>query len=147
MNGIHNNFKNVLLRNGWLLLGFILLPMAGCYSKQDESYALKATERVHSQLQSGDFATVYQEAGSGFKKATDQSSFETAMTRLYKENGALRRITPKAYQSAVDVKAGRTYTVISELEFERLRAQERLVFVRAQSGQLQLWDLVMDRLP
>lgn len=77
----------------------------------------------------------------------DESSFVNGLARLYKENGALKKITPRAYQSGMDAKAGKTYTVISDLEFERLHARERLVFTRSEAGQLQLWDLVMDRLP
>ena len=66
----------------WLLFGLVILSLAGCYSKQEESEALAAADKVHSKLQAGDFTSVYQEAGPGFKKAMDESSFVNGMARL-----------------------------------------------------------------
>jgi hypothetical protein len=130
----------------FLLLLTVLLAV-GCYSKKDEEDAFKAAERVHSQLQSGDFSSVHREAGPGVKRAMNESSFVEGMRRAYQENGTLRRITPVAYQSGVDAKAGRIHTLLFDLEFERFRVRERLVFTRSQSGKMELWDLIMDRIP
>jgi hypothetical protein len=130
----------------WLFTLLVLFA-ASCYSKQDEGDALTAAAKIHSQLQNGDFVTVYKEAGPGLRQAIDETSFVVAMGHLYKDKGALRKITPVAYQRGVDSRSGQNHTLLFDLEFERLRARERLVFTRAQSQEMELWDLVMDRMP
>src|SRR5213596_202631 len=91
------------------LFGLTVLLVAGCYAKHDETDALKAAARIHSQLQQGDFAGIYRESGQSFKHEGDESRFVGVMGQFQKETGALRKITPIAYQSGVDSSAGRNY--------------------------------------
>lgn len=123
-----------------------VLIFSACYSKRDEADALNAAAQIHAHLQAGEFRAIHKQASQGFRRAMDESTFVSGMTQLFKDNGAIQKITPVAYQSGVDSKAGKTHTVIFDLDCERTRARERLVFTRSSAGQLELWDLVMDRI-
>jgi len=127
---------------------FILLAVlaVSCTSRRDEDDALKAAGKIHSQFQRGEYVAVYQEAADGLKRAIDEQSFVAAMRRLHEGNGILRKITPIGYQTGIDSRSGRNYILLFDLEFERLRARERLVFIRSQSQRMELWDLVMDKM-
>jgi len=131
----------------YLVVVAAVFLFSGCYSKQDEADAFKAADKIHSQLKSADFSAVYKQASQGLRKVMDESTFVSGMTQLHKENGGIRTITPVAYQSRVDSTAGRTHTLLYDLEFERARVRERMVFTRSSSGQMELWDLVVDRIP
>jgi len=121
--------------------------LIGCNVQQDRLEAQKAAERIHSQLQSQDYASVYRESGKSFREVGDEAKFVAGMRLLYEENGGLKRATSIAYQAGVDSDAGRTHTLIFNLEFERGRAKERMVLTRSSSGQMQLWDLAVDPIP
>jgi len=129
------------------VFALVLLALGACYSKQDEGQALKAAEKIHSEFQNGDFRGVYKESAQGLKQAVSESGFIDSVGRIYTENGAIRKITPVAYQSGMDSKSGPNHILLFDVEFERLRVRERMVFVRLPSGQMELWDLVVDRLP
>jgi hypothetical protein len=126
-----------------LFLGAVI-SLSGCNVEQDRLEAKKAAERIHSQLQSQDYASVYRESGKSFREVGDESKFIAGMRQLHEDHGSLKTTTPVAYQSGVDSDAGRTHTLIFNVEFERGRARERMVLTRSPSGQMQLWDLRFD---
>jgi hypothetical protein len=137
----------VTMRPLQILFTAIFVFSIGCNVQQDRMEAQKAAERIHSQLQSLDYASVYRESGESFKEVGDESKFIAGMRLLYEENGTLKTATPIAYQSGVDSNVGRTHTLIFNLEFERGRAKERMVLTRSTSGPMQLWDLRIDPIP
>jgi hypothetical protein len=136
-----------LMRIRWLLLATIVLLFVGCYSKADERDALKTAAKIHSQMQNGDFSGIRREASPSFRQGMDESTFVSTMQQIQKDYGVLRKWIPIAYQSGVDTKAGKNYTLVFDVEFERGRSRERLVFVRSASGQMELWDITMEPLP
>ena len=131
----------------WLLLATIVLFFAGCYSKADEGDALKVASRIHTQMQNGDFSGIRREASPTFRQAMDESTFVSTMQQIQKDYGVLRKWTPIAYQSGVDSRAGRNHTLLFDVEFERGRSRERLVFIRSASSQMELSDISMEPLP
>ena len=135
------------MRTAKYLIFFAVLLISGCYSKHDETDALNVAAKINSQLQQGDFASIYRQAGPSFRQEGDESKYVSVMTQYFKETGALRKITPRAYQSGVDSKAGRHHVLLFDLEFERGHGRERMVFTRSASGQMELWDLSIDPLP
>ena len=124
-----------------------IIFLSGCNVEQDRLEAKKAADRVHSQLQNQDYASIYREAGKSFKEVGDESKFVAGMLQVHEERGSLKTATPIAYQSGVDSDAGRTHTLIFNLEFERGRASERMVLTRGPTAQMQLWDLGIDPIP
>jgi len=131
----------------WFLFAAVVLVFAGCYSKQDEGDALKVASRIHAQMQNGDFSGIRKEAAPSFRRAMDEATFFSSMQAIQKDYGALRKWTPIAYQSGVDTKVGTNHTLHFDVEFERGRSKERLVFIRSSSGQMELWDITMEPLP
>ena len=115
-----------------------------CNTQQDRRDAEEKASRIHAQLQRGDFLSIYGESSSGFKQVGNESTFITGMQRFLKENGSLKTATEVAYLASFDSNAGRTHTLIFDLEFERGRAKERMIFVRSSNGQMELWDLSVD---
>lgn len=137
----------VTMRLLQILFTSIVVFLIGCNVEQDRREAQKAAERIHSQLQSKDYTSVYRESGKSFREVGDESRFVAGMRQLYEENGSLKSATSIAYQSGVDSNAGRIHTLIFNLEFERGRAKERIVLTRSTNGQMQLWDLAIDPIP
>ena len=139
--------ENTQMKTRFLPVLVAVVLFCSCYSKVDEADALKVAANVNSQLQSSNFKAIYKEDSQVFQQAIDETTFVSGMTQLFKDNGAIRTITPVAYQSGIDSKAGKTYILLFDLALERTRVRERMVFIRDSSGEMQLWDLIMDRIP
>lgn len=105
---------------------------------------MAAAERIHSFVRKQDFASIYRESSDGFKQDGDESRLVESMKAIYESVGALKEAKPIAYQNTVDSKAGKLHVVIYDLQFERGRGKERIVFTRTQNGEMRLWDLVIE---
>ena len=123
-----------------LLLGTIGF-LGGCQNRQDQADSLKAAERIHLQLTSKDYHSIYRESGESLKRSVSELQFVADMSRLADDVGALKKATPIAYKSSFDTAAGAKHILMFDLEFERSRAKENISFVRNKSGQMQVWDL------
>ena len=105
---------------------------------------MAAAERIHSFVRKQDFASIHRESSDGFKQDGDESRLVESMKAIYESVGALKEAKPIAYQNTVDSKAGKLHVVIYDLQFERGRGKERIVFTRTQNGEMRLWDLVIE---
>jgi len=126
-----------------LVFGCLLLVI-GCNVAQDKTDAEAVATRINSQLQIGDFASIYRESSQSFKQVGNEAKFVAGMELFHKENGDLRKITPIAYQTGVDSKAGRTHVLIFQIDCDRGGSRERMVLTRSQSGRMELWDLALE---
>jgi hypothetical protein len=122
----------------------LILTTLGCSNEKDRSDALKAADRIHTFVKNQDFASIYRESGDSFKQEGDESKFVENMNAIYQNVGALKEAEPVAYQSTIDSKAGQQHVLIYDLGFERARGRERLEFTRNQSGEMRLWDIVIE---
>jgi hypothetical protein len=127
-----------------LLASTLILTTLGCSNQQDRSDALKAADRIHSFVKKQDFAAIYRESSDGFKEDGDESKFVEGMKAIYDSVGVLKDAKLVAYQSTIDSNAGKQHGLIFDLNFERASARERLVFTRAKSGEMQLWDIAIE---
>ena len=130
----------------WLTitLVFTSLTLAGCASQQARSDALRAADRIHVFITKQEFASIYRESSDSFKQEGDESRFVESMTAIYESVGALKNAKPVAYQSTIDSNVGRQHVLIFDLEFERARGRERLLFTRTKNGEMQLLDIVIE---
>ena len=119
-----------------LLIGIF----GGCVNQRDLERANSAASHIHSQMGSGDYAGIYRESASGFKTLSEPE-FVTLMTNLQKELGALKNRQQRAYTTGVDSNAGKTYSLIFDVEYELGRVRETLVFARGDDGAMQMWRL------
>lgn len=122
----------------------LILTTSGCSNQQDRSDALKAADRIHSFVKKQDFASIYRESSDGFKQEGDESKFVEGMKAIYENVGVLKDAKPVAYQTTIDSNAGKQHVLIYDVEFERARAREHVVFIRTKSGELRLWDIVIE---
>lgn len=127
-----------------IMFATTLLLLFGCSVRQDELDAERAAERIHSQVKSHDFQSIYRESGDSFKEAGDESKFVTAMQQNHEAVGSLKNATPIAYQSVLDSNVGAKHVLIFNLEFERGRGKEQMVLTRSKDGKMHLWDLTID---
>lgn len=105
---------------------------------------MQAAERIHSFIRKQEFASIYRESSDSFKQEGDESRFVEGMRAIHQNAGALKNAKPVAYQSKIDSNVGKQHVMIFDLEFERARGRERLLFTRTQSGEMQLWDIVIE---
>jgi hypothetical protein len=123
------------------LLTFLIF---GCNVGRDQHDVQDAASKIHDQLRTGDFSSIYRNASSNFKRL-DERQFTLAMEQMRQQVGALTKATPLAYQTGVDSNVGRSHILISDLEFERgNRARERMVLQQSKDGQMLLWDLLIE---
>ena len=122
----------------------LILTALGCSNQQDRSDALKAADRIHSLVKKQDFAFIYRESSDGFKQEGDESKFVEGMKTIYENVGVLKDAKPVAYQSTIDSNGGKQHVLIFDLEFERARARERVVFIRTKNSEMRLWDIVIE---
>jgi hypothetical protein len=122
----------------------LILTTLGCSNEQNRSDALKAADRIHTFVKQQNFASIYRESSDSFKQDGDESKFVENMKEIYENVGPLKEAKPVAYQSTIDSKAGQQHILIYDLGFERARGRERLVFIRNQSNEMRLWDIVIE---
>lgn len=127
-----------------LTLVSITVGVAGCTSEHDRADALKAADRIHFLARNKDFASVYREASDEFKQEGEESKLIESMKAIFESAGALKDVEPVAYQSTVDSKTGRQHILIFDLAFEHAHGRERLVFIRTKSGEMRLFDIVIE---
>lgn len=102
-----------------------------------------AAARINNQMRNKEFANLYTESSPGFKTISE-SDFVAHITELQKKLGPIKNISDRAYQSGMDSNAGKTYMLISDVEYETGHVRQTLVFVRAENGEMQLWKLGFD---
>ncbi len=123
-------------------LKLLLLAVAcspSCNIEQDRRDARVIADRVHSQMQSGDFSGIYRESAPRFKSVGTEPQFISMMQQFFEQNGKLVKAQEVAYQAGIDSRAGRTHTLTFDVDYERGHARERLIFTRDANGQMHLW--------
>ena len=121
---------------------FVFLFFAvGCNVERDRIDAVAVASRVHSEMQAGDFATIYRESSPRFKSVGSESQFVSMMQQVIQERGVLKKADEVAYQTGIGSNVGRTHDLFFTLEYEHGRAKEHLILTRSDGGQMQLWKL------
>lgn len=128
---------------------FIALSV-GCLSSSDLEDAKAAASKVHAQMQSGEYASIYRESASSFKREKDSrggsSEFlhESQFISKMQEFGTLKKAEIISNEAGIDSDYRKIYTLSSKLEFNGGYYWERLIFARSDSGQMQLIRLEID---
>ena len=130
-----------MLNTRIILILFTVALIVGCNVERDRADARAVAARVHSQMQAGDFAAIYRESAPRFKSVGSESQFISQMQQYFQASGKLKKADEIAYQSTVDSNVGKMHTLNFNVEYENGHAQERLIFTRADNGQMQLWKL------
>ena len=135
------NSGTQLLRLSRLLIVIVSLSiLASCASEKDMQATKTAAARINTQMRNKEFANIYRESSPGFKTISE-SDFVSRITEIQNKLGLIKNIVDRAYQSGVDSNAGKTHTLISDVECETGRIRQTLVFAHGENGALQLWKL------
>ena len=126
-----------------ILVLVIMSTQAGCNVNINRAEAQKTAARIHHQFANGDFASIYRDSSEHFKQL-EEKEFISSMEQIRQDYGPLQGATVIAYQSGVDTKMGVTDVIISDLEFVKAKAREKMIFSRAEDGSLLLWDLIIE---
>ncbi len=139
-----NNSGTQLLRLSRLLIVIASVNLfVGCTSEKEMQATKTAAARINSQMRNKEFANIYRESSQGFKTISE-SDFVAHITELQKKLGPIKKISDRAYQSGMDNTAGRTHTLISDVEYETGHVRQTLVFVQGENGEMKLWKLGFD---
>ena len=101
---------------------------------------MDAAARVHSQIRSRSFASIYDESANGFK-TVDKVEFVAWMSELQNKLGPVKKLKEIAYQIGLDSRVGRTHALVFDVQCEGERIRETLVFVRDDDHTMRLWKL------
>ena len=83
----HNSLRYLKSISIILAVGFV-----ACNSSQDKTAAENLAERVHSRMQSGDFATVYKESAPRLESASTESDFVDYFKDIQNHLGSLKEM-------------------------------------------------------
>ena len=106
--------------------------------------ARTAAARVHSQMQSGDYSSIYKESAPRFKTVGDESTFASQMQQFLDASGKFVKAQEVSYTSGVDTDAGRTHTLNFIVDYQLGQGRERMIFTRSTNGTMQLRKLDVD---
>jgi len=88
---------------------FLLCSLTACNVEREMQDARTAAARVHSQMQSGDYSSIYKESAPRFKTVGDESTFASQMQQFFDASGKFVKAQEVSYTSGVDTDAGRTH--------------------------------------
>lgn len=126
------------------LLLIFLAWSSGCNVERDIADARAVVGRVHSQMNAGDYSSIYRESATRFQSVGSEAQFISLMQRFSQENGGIREAKEVAYQTGVDTNIGRNHVLLYDVTYEHGRAKERMVLTRNGDGQMRLWKLDLD---
>jgi len=104
---------------------------------QDTTDARAAALRVLSQMEAGDFTTVYRESGEKFKQIGSEAAFVAKFQQTYQKTGALK--SPKELK--IDTRPDKVHVLLYRVENQRFITDMRLSFARSKSGAMELVGL------
>jgi hypothetical protein len=122
------------------ILGIVIL-FVGCSVERDREEARAVAARVHAEMQSRDFAAIYNESAPRFKSVGNESEFVARMNGFQEGLGLLKSVNEIAYTTGLDSRVGRTHVLVFDLQYEHGRAREHLMLVRSASDKMVLWKL------
>jgi hypothetical protein len=117
------------------------LILLNCSIQRDAEEARAVARRVHRQMLTGDFATIYNDAAPAFKAEGSGPDFVAGLSEFQQQLGLLKSQQEVSYQTVIDSKIGRTHLLTFDLEFDQGRARERLMLARSNTGKMELWRL------
>lgn len=104
---------------------------------QDMADARACALRVLSQLQAGDFTTIYRESGAGFKQIGPEAAFVAKFQQTLQKTGALKN--PRELK--FDTRPNNVHVLVYRVENQRFITDMRLSLARSKSGAMELVGL------
>lgn len=124
-----------------MLVSLLTVLSVACNLSGQKTAAENLAQQIHSQMQVGDFATVYKNSALRLKSASTESEFVDYFKQIQHDLGSLKDAREVTYQSRLDSRTGRTQALMFELEYERGRLYETMILVQSDGGEMQLWKL------
>jgi len=104
---------------------------------QDMADARACALRVLSQLEAGDFTTVYRESGAVFKQIGPEAAFVAKFQQTRQKTGTLTN--PRELK--IDTRPDKIHVLVYRVENQRFITDMRLSFARSKSGAMELVGL------
>lgn len=104
---------------------------------QDMADARATALRVLSQMEAGDFTTVYRESGAGFKQIGPEAAFVAKFQQTRQKTGALNN--PRELK--FDTRPDNVHVLVYRVENQRFVTDMRLSFARSKNGAMELVGL------
>jgi hypothetical protein len=135
-----NKVADHVLRTLTIILVVLVVGLLnGCANSGDRKDARAAATRIHEQIQRRSFAQIYDESADAFKMI-EKPQFVADMRDIFDKLRSIKNFKEIAYQTGFDSRAGRTHSLVFEVQCETERVRETLVFVRANDRTMQLWQ-------
>jgi uncharacterized lipoprotein NlpE involved in copper resistance len=96
-----------------------------------------AALQVLSRLQSGDFASIYKDAATGFKQIGPEAAFVAKFAQTRQKVGVLNN--PK--EISIGVRPDKSYVMVYRVENDHFNTDMRLSFTRSSDGKMELAGL------
>lgn len=137
--GYHSRGKRASL----LAVILLLVVNFGCGVEEEFKQAKTIADRVHVQMQAGDYVSIYQQAGPGFRSSGSEAQFVLLMQDFVHQHGPIIGVDQTGHEIGVDSTAGKVHVLTFDLRFQKMRAKERII-VSAVEGGMKLWKLEIE---
>jgi len=112
----------------WLFVAVMVTLLVGCSREPAENLAKRAVEKFHSQLEAGEFHTIYAEADEEFRKQGRESEILDSMRFVHDRMG--RIVQTALIRSEVgQTTSGARVTLSYSTYFEGGRAAEQFIWL------------------
>ena len=120
-------------------LAFLIMAAAPNYDfSRGKQEAERIADRIHVQIQQGDYSAIYNEATLGFKAQGSEAEFIRFMTDYRQRTGAFKKATQVVFEVGMDSTPAEIYSFIYDLEFENGHLTEKLTLTPSDTGKMQL---------
>ncbi|HJV66370.1 MAG TPA: hypothetical protein VJ550_11595 [Geomonas sp.] len=106
-------------------------------SPKDKADAEVAAGKVLSQMEAGDFATIYKEAAPSFRQIGKQEDFVAKFSATRQKIGPLSGQKEASFVTMPD----QTYVIVYHMENPHWNTERRLTFTRGNGGKMELYGL------
>jgi hypothetical protein len=116
-----------------IVVALLVIVLAGCAGGEDLRQADEAVAQFHSELNGGDYETIYGSAATGFKNVSSKADATKLFEAVHRKLGAYKsgkRTNWKANYST----SGNNLVLQYDSKFERGDATELFTFVRDGHG-------------
>jgi hypothetical protein len=126
----------------WLLLIILVVIISmnlSCDRAAETRAAREAAKAFHNSFRAQDYEAIYANAAPRFQAIRNKPEYVAMMQRMNNEYGKLINVNEEGAATVVDTGLGQMQVFIFAVEFDKVKATERLTFMRDNMGQMRLW--------
>jgi hypothetical protein len=113
--------------------------LSSCQAQSNIEDARECAAVIHQSIRSQDYEAIYSNASERFQSVKSKDEYVAMMKAIQNEYGKLQQVREQGSATVLNTDAGKLEVLIFAVQFERVKATERLTFTRDSKGTMRLW--------